>query len=114
MTDAPIFYCRKCGAKLNLNGDAVLKHYEKAHFSEWAANKSLIARMPKAFVVSSSQEVRTTKVVQKEVAAEAQANKPIESPDTDETIAKREANKDSIMERLKMCCHHRYKRMLAL
>lgn len=103
MTDAPIYYCRKCGAKLNLNGDAVLKHYEKAHFSEWAANKSLIARMPKAFVVSSSQEVRTTKVVQKEVAAEAQANKPIESPDTDETIAKREANKDSIMERLKMC-----------
>lgn len=88
---------------MNLNGDAVLKHYEKAHFSEWAANKSLIARMPKAFVVSSSQEVRTTKVVQKEVAAEAQANKPIESPDTDETIAKREANKDSIMERLKMC-----------
>lgn len=97
------YYCRKCGTKLPLNADAILKHYEKAHFSDWAANKDLIARMPKAFVVTSAQHVQTVKNVQKSVAAEAEANKPIESPDTNETIAKREANKASIMERLKKC-----------
>ena len=69
------YYCRKCGAKLPLNADAILKHYEKAHFSEWAANKDLIARMPKAFVVTSTQNVQTVKNVQKNVAAEAEANK---------------------------------------
>lgn len=97
------YYCRKCGAKLPLNADAILKHYEKNHFSDWAANKDLIARMPKAFVVTSTQNVQTVKNVQKNIAAEAEANKPIESPDTKETIAKREANKDAIMERLKKC-----------
>ena len=95
MSETATFYCRKCGAKLLLSSEAILKHYEKAHFSDWASNKDLIARMPKAFVVDSTQKVTTPKNVQNAVAAEAAANKPIESPDTKETIAKREANKAS-------------------
>jgi len=103
MADSTIYYCRKCGVKLPLNAEAILKHYEKAHFSEWAANKDLIMRMPKAFVVTSSQQAHTPKNMQKAIAAEAEANKPIESPDTKETIAKREANKEQIMKRLTLC-----------
>ena len=103
MSETATFYCRKCGAKLLLSSEAILKHYEKAHFSDWASNKDLIARMPKAFEVDSTQKVTTPKNVQNAVAAEAAANKPIESPDTKETIAKREANKASIMERLTKC-----------
>jgi len=102
MSETVTYFCRKCGAKLVLSSEAILKHYEKAHFSDWAANKDLMARMPKAFVVDSAKSVATPKNVQNAVAAEAAANKPIESPDTAETIAKREANKDSIMERLRM------------
>lgn len=103
MADTPTYYCRKCGMKLPLNAEAILKHYEKAHFSDWAANKDLIARMPKAFVVTSSQAAHTPKNVQKAMAAEAEANKPIECPDTAETKAKREANKEQIMQRLTLC-----------
>ena len=55
MSEAGTYYCRKCGAKLMLTPEAVLKHYEKAHFSDWAANKELMARMPKAFVVDTTQ-----------------------------------------------------------
>ena len=103
MSEGNIYYCRKCGAKLLLTPESVLKHYEKSHFSEWAANKDLMARMPKAFVVDATQKVSTPKNVQKAVAAEAAANKPIECPDDAESVAKREANKASIMERLRMC-----------
>ena len=103
MSDIVTYYCRKCGAKLAFTPEAVLKHYEKAHFSEWAANKDLMARMPKAFVVDSAKSAATPKNMQKSVAAEAAANKPIESPDTEETLAKREANKESIMSRLTTC-----------
>ena len=101
MSEITSCYCRKCGAKLALSAEAVLKHYEKAHFSEWAANKDLMARMPKAFVVDSAQKAHTPKNMQHAVAAEAAATK-IDSPDTDESKSKREANKESIMERLKM------------
>ena len=71
MSEITSCYCRKCGAKLALSAEAVLKHYEKAHFSEWAANKDLMARKPKAFVVDSAQKAHTPKNMQHAVAAEA-------------------------------------------
>ncbi|MCQ2324008.1 MAG: hypothetical protein MJZ53_04060 [Paludibacteraceae bacterium] len=103
MADISTCLCRKCGAKIPFTGDAVSKHYEKFHFSEWTVNKDLMKRMPKAFVVDNSKDVRTPENVRKAVAKEAEDNKPIVPDDTPEITQKREANKDNIMARLTKC-----------
>ena len=103
MADLITCFCRKCGAKVSFSGDAVAKHYEKFHFSEWTVNKELMKRMPKAFIVDNTKEVRTPERVQKALAKEAEANKPIVPDDTPDIINKREIKKDEIMTRLTKC-----------
>lgn len=42
--------CSGCGIGVQPTADAVLAHYEKYHFSEFAHNRDAMRRMPKAFV----------------------------------------------------------------
>lgn len=95
MAEETTYYCRKCGMKLPLDAAAISKHYEKAHFSDWATQKDLISRMPKAFV-STSKTGPQIPVAEKPkpvalIASDAQA------------MAQQQANKDNIIQRLNTC-----------
>lgn len=103
MADIVSCFCRKCGAKVTFSGDAVSKHYEKFHFSDWTVNKDLMKRMPKAFVVDNAKDARTPDRVQKTMAQEAEANKPIVPTDTPEVLKQRAEKKEDIMARLTKC-----------
>ena len=103
MAENTTYYCRKCGMKLSLSSTAVLKHYEKSHFSDWTRDKDLMARMPKAFLVSDAKSVQTPKNVAKAVAEKAAAKKALLVPDTPLSVQNREANKAMIMEKLTKC-----------
>lgn len=95
MAEETTYYCRKCGIKLPLNAAAISKHYEKAHFSDWAAQKDLIARMPKAFVCTSKSGPQIPVAPKPQPVSLISNNK--------EALANQKANKESIIERLNTC-----------
>ena len=72
-----------------MSATAVSEHYEKRHFSDWAANKDVMQRMPKAFLSTSPKP--------QDPLAMAAPKPVVEDP---EVVSNREANKAGIMARL--------------
>lgn len=92
MNNITTYYCKKCGAPLPMSGVVVSKHYEKFHFSEWAANRDTIVKYPQAFL-STRRELSSVKSTVKPHRVAVQ-------PDVERH---REANKHKILNKVSEC-----------
>ena len=112
--------CTGCGMQVAPTAEAVVAHYEKYHFSEYAHNRAVMQKMPKAFV----QDVANNTSISKSTTAKPAVHRAPKTQDP-EVIKRRQANLHKILDYLEekeviwpyrdkskyftcACCHMRF------
>ena len=86
--------CDGCGISVPPTAEAVLAHYERYHFSDYANNRHLMQKIPKAFVKDvSASDIVTSRTTNRGTSTPKQPK--VQAPDI---IKRRQANLHTIVD----------------